>query len=531
MFFIVLFSPFQNIPSSISTPRISLSSAPIINYQPSRVSAPGRSGSVLEEMTTSIRHQSQPGHLERPGFITTTNTYRSRSDGASAISHSGPRVTRPINSDVSNSLVISPPSASIVPADCMQCLCNASSKCNLTKGCDGAYCGAFLLSWGYWADGGSPGAGEGLDYPSCARERSCAERAVHGYMGKWQRDCNGDGRVDCIDFALIHKLGPHACGRLPALESSDYWRQFTECRQSTTSSIAENSDEIETSENIRSDPHERSVITSSSTNTLVDRSQPISLPAAIAAQPSNINSNIISRTPYINRPAAIVNAGRQLQAAPQSRPARLNDIYESARSNSFPTVESVPDQLAPSSSPPSIIIEEINNEPIAPKPQPPTSGLTEVVVSTPAPTPLERTRPVIANNNSSSSGVTKECLECICHASSRCSNSIGCVNNGRGKQNCGPYQVDWEYWTEAGKPGTRPDLSSGENFQVCLNNRECADQTVRAFLARFQRDCNDDGVIDCNDFAAVHVAGPRACNAQWYTESKYYSDFRECYDF
>jgi hypothetical protein len=26
-------------------------------------------------------------------------------------------------------------------------------------------------------------------------------------MNKWQRDCNGDGVIDCTDFAAIHKLG------------------------------------------------------------------------------------------------------------------------------------------------------------------------------------------------------------------------------------------------------------------------------------------------------------------------------------
>jgi hypothetical protein len=26
-------------------------------------------------------------------------------------------------------------------------------------------------------------------------------------MNKWQRDCNGDGAIDCADFAAIHKLG------------------------------------------------------------------------------------------------------------------------------------------------------------------------------------------------------------------------------------------------------------------------------------------------------------------------------------
>lgn len=81
----------------------------------------------------------------------------------------------------------------------------------------GAYCGPYLLSWGYWADGGKPG--NGLDYPTCAKDKSCSELAVQGYMNKWNKDCNRDGLVDCTDFALIHKLGSNICLHLSCLEA------------------------------------------------------------------------------------------------------------------------------------------------------------------------------------------------------------------------------------------------------------------------------------------------------------------------
>ena len=67
----------------------------------------------------------------------------------------------------------------------------------------GAYCGPYLLSWAYWSDGGQPGG----DYATCANNKGCAQQAVQGYMNKWERDCNGDGLIDCTDFAAIHKLG------------------------------------------------------------------------------------------------------------------------------------------------------------------------------------------------------------------------------------------------------------------------------------------------------------------------------------
>merc|ERR1711911_138782 len=44
-----------------------------------------------------------------------------------------------------------------VPEDCLGCLCQASTGCNMTMGCTGGnqyLCGPFLISWPYWADGG-----------------------------------------------------------------------------------------------------------------------------------------------------------------------------------------------------------------------------------------------------------------------------------------------------------------------------------------------------------------------------------------
>lgn len=29
---------------------------------------------------------------------------------------------------------------------------------------------------------------------------------MRGYMAKWGTDCNGDGQVDCADYAAIHKV-------------------------------------------------------------------------------------------------------------------------------------------------------------------------------------------------------------------------------------------------------------------------------------------------------------------------------------
>lgn len=37
---------------------------------------------------------------------------------------------------------------------CFRCLCHAASRCNLTVGCDGGYCGPYKISKIYWKDAG-----------------------------------------------------------------------------------------------------------------------------------------------------------------------------------------------------------------------------------------------------------------------------------------------------------------------------------------------------------------------------------------
>ncbi|XP_015600321.1 lysozyme [Cephus cinctus] len=99
---------------------------------------------------------------------------------------------------------------------CLGCICEAASGCNVTSGCVGEVCGPFRITWGYWADGGKPTLNnepntvEGA-YPRCVSDPYCASRAVQGYMNKFGQDCNGDGVVNCDDYARIHRLGGYGC--------------------------------------------------------------------------------------------------------------------------------------------------------------------------------------------------------------------------------------------------------------------------------------------------------------------------------
>ncbi|KAJ2945489.1 hypothetical protein O0L34_g300 [Tuta absoluta] len=99
---------------------------------------------------------------------------------------------------------------------CLGCLCQAVSGCKQGLQCEGDVCGLFHITWPYWADAGKPTLpGRSPDspdaYSSCAIDPFCAAQTVQGYMRKFSKDCNGDGRIDCYDYIRIHQKGGYGC--------------------------------------------------------------------------------------------------------------------------------------------------------------------------------------------------------------------------------------------------------------------------------------------------------------------------------
>ncbi|GLG98130.1 I-type lysozyme [Gryllus bimaculatus] len=120
---------------------------------------------------------------------------------------------------------------------CLGCICEAVSGCNRTLTCTGDVCGLFRITWAYWADSGKPViAGDNPDadgaYARCVTDAYCAARAVQGYMAKFAKDCNGDGAINCDDYAAIHRLGGYGCnGNVDAA----YANRYNACRNTVTS--------------------------------------------------------------------------------------------------------------------------------------------------------------------------------------------------------------------------------------------------------------------------------------------------------
>nr|XP_045609371.1 lysozyme-like isoform X3 [Procambarus clarkii] len=133
----------------------------------------------------------------------------------------------------------------ILDQKCMACLCEASTSCTTKPVCEdpaitgGIFCGPFHMSREYWIDAGRPIIKGDLKtsrdaFKNCALDLHCSATAVRNYFkryafnGRISPDCNGDGEVDCVDFAHIHKLGLNGCRRASFTETN-FYKRFASC--------------------------------------------------------------------------------------------------------------------------------------------------------------------------------------------------------------------------------------------------------------------------------------------------------------
>ncbi|XP_045135806.1 lysozyme-like isoform X1 [Portunus trituberculatus] len=148
-----------------------------------------------------------------------------------------------------------------VDANCLGCMCEAATRCNATTACHhsggGYFCGPFHISWAYWADAKKPvllhddpnrqGA-----FEDCAKDLYCSASVVRTYMKTFAQktekgDCNGDGKIDCIDFAYMHRLGGYSCKDASFTKTAFYerfmtcWKVVQEAMPQTTTSSSNSS--------------------------------------------------------------------------------------------------------------------------------------------------------------------------------------------------------------------------------------------------------------------------------------------------
>uniref|UniRef100_A0A1A9VX59 lysozyme n=1 Tax=Glossina austeni TaxID=7395 RepID=A0A1A9VX59_GLOAU len=118
--------------------------------------------------------------------------------------------------------------------------------------------------------------------------------------------------------------------------------------------------------------------------------------------------------------------------------------------------------------------------------------------------------------------VTDVCLGCLCEATSGCNQTAIC-NYGA----CGLFRVTYAYWVDGGKltlNNESPD--SSEAFPNCVNDPYCAANTIQNYMIRYKQDCNDDGEINCYDYAAIHRLGGHGCKGA--LPPSYYETLNSC---
>lgn len=103
---------------------------------------------------------------------------------------------------------------------------------------------------------------------------------------------------------------------------------------------------------------------------------------------------------------------------------------------------------------------------------------------------------------------TDECLNCIyetinCTGISKCMGDI-----------CGPFSINRSYWKDAGYPTVLfDDKESDGAFERCANDLDCAGHTVKKYMETHPYDCNNDTIIDCYDYGAIHLGDTYKCTS------------------
>ncbi|XP_067011534.2 uncharacterized protein [Anabrus simplex] len=99
------------------------------------------------------------------------------------------------------------------------------------------------------------------------------------------------------------------------------------------------------------------------------------------------------------------------------------------------------------------------------------------------------------------------CMRCLCVAASGCNLNRGCDDGY-----CGPFTLSRLYWLDAGQPVLPEDNPAREqSFENCAQDYDCAKRVVRAYMSKFKQDCNEDGSVNCDDFAMIHYNGGYKC--------------------
>lgn len=94
---------------------------------------------------------------------------------------------------------------------------------------------------------------------------------------------------------------------------------------------------------------------------------------------------------------------------------------------------------------------------------------------------------------------------------------------------CGPFLITWGFWADAGKPVIAGTQATNPNaYKDCVTDLFCASETIRSYARIFGKDCDGNGIVDCEDFVRIHKMGPGACGSATVYDTPFYKEFAKC---
>jgi len=457
-------------------------------------------------------------------------------------------------------------------------MCAGATSCNTTVGCeirsDGRfYCGPFGMSKPYWLDAGAPllEGGSPLSdraFKDCAKDVGCSFNATTLYLQKLgNRDCDGDGRVTCIDYTLINYLGGYStCEKddVAAALSTDFMSRYNTC--------AENLEAAGGS----LEPAVAPECVAAPVSVAAPEQFTQECVACMCAGATSCNTTVgceirsdgrfycgpfgMSKPYWLDAGAPLLEGGSPLSDRAFKDCAKdvgcsfnATTLYLQKLGNrdcdgdgrvtcidytlinylgGYSTCEK--DDVAAALSTDfmsryNTCAENLkaaggNLEP-RPQPQPvfkpvfKSSHLPAAVIPTTTPAPEDRL-----------------CLTCICQGATDCDSDRGCHVRGDGQLSCGPFAMTLPYWQDAGSPvpiqGMEPSIQA---FKDCAKNVDCSHNATVQYLEKFgYRDCDGDGRVTCLDNALInHLGGSSTCPAEEVAEAlqgEVFHRFSSCSD-
>ncbi|KAF5306612.1 hypothetical protein FQA39_LY08801 [Lamprigera yunnana] len=378
---------------------------------------------------------------------------------------------------------------------CLRCIGIASSGDNLTKACKNDACGVFRIKKQYWMESGNwtfndymPDehdsctekhcgpvgiqneqwveanrptlnrlkSSDSTAFLTCAGSAHCSYFVVQRYMEKYQKDCNGDGQIDCYDFASILRFGPDNCDQeWPEVIGSDFVDMpASEVCLGCICRAASGCDIEKECENNACGPYRitKDYWMDSGNWTYNDHS------------PKEDKSYIKCVTNYYCSTFTVQEYIKKFK----------KDCNGDGVTNceDFAAIHA---------------LGSTNCHKAWPK------AYKELIL------PKKFDKPV-----------SVRCFNCLCQAASGCSIKNICRDNY-----CGPFGIRETQWIEAKKPTVNRVKSTHEKaFFSCANNFYCSYFIIQRYIEKHQKDCNGDGNIDCDDFMAIHRLGPSNCSLE-----------------